>query len=257
MGELGGLLCDYLSEIVPHRMGARAAGAQQAAIKAKFEHSGRPDPTAREIHPAMRNTLDGAARRYPAVATRCRPYTLKMPDTLAVTGTTRTRRAAVGAALVGFFGALRGDELVPSSPGQYGIRNLAAENVQVGWRAQPGGASPRPPGVAQEHADRDRRGKVWRSRHRVRRGRRRCPTGPGILARASRVDEWAGAPFFQRDDGSALTRGEVESLVRPAAGKSGQPEDHLTMHSGRDVHQGVPCLPPSVNFAQLLNWLDG
>ena len=57
MGELGGLLCDYLSEIVPHRMGARAAGAQLAAIKAKFEHSGRPDPTAREINLAVRNTL--------------------------------------------------------------------------------------------------------------------------------------------------------------------------------------------------------
>jgi hypothetical protein len=48
-----------------------------------------------------------------------------------------------------------------------------------------------------------------------------------------RVDARAGAPFFQRDDGSALTRGEVESLVRTAAGMVGEPQDRLTMHSGR------------------------
>jgi hypothetical protein len=114
-------------------MSARSAGAHLAAVKAMFERSGRPDPTARGINPAVRNTLDGAARRYSAVTTRCRPYTLRMLDALVVLGTTRARRAALGAALVGFFGALRGDELVPSSPGQYGIRNLAAENVQFEW----------------------------------------------------------------------------------------------------------------------------
>jgi hypothetical protein len=113
MGELSGLLCNYLAEIVPHKMGARAAGAHLAAIKAKFEQGGRPDPTARATNPAVRNTLDGAERRYPAVTTRCRPYTLRMLDALVVLGTTRARRAAVGAAIVGFFGALRGDELVP------------------------------------------------------------------------------------------------------------------------------------------------
>ncbi len=90
-----------------------------------------PDPTARATNPIVRNTLDGAARQYPVVTTRCRPYTLKMLDALTELGTTRTRHAAVCAALVGFFGALRGDELVPSSPGQYGVRNLAARNVQV------------------------------------------------------------------------------------------------------------------------------
>ncbi len=62
---------------------------------------------------------------------RCRPYTLRMLDALVALGTTRARRAAVGAAIVGFFGALRGDELVPGSPGQFGVRNLAARNVQV------------------------------------------------------------------------------------------------------------------------------
>jgi hypothetical protein len=77
---------------------------QQAkpAIKANFERRGFPDPTARATNPIVRNTLDGAARQYSVVTTRCWPYTLKMLDALAELGTTRTRRAAVCAALVGF-----------------------------------------------------------------------------------------------------------------------------------------------------------
>ncbi len=74
-------------------MGARAAGAHLAAIKAKFA----PDPTARGIKP-------GCA--YPAVTKRCRPDTLRVLGALEGLGTTRARRAAVGAALVGVFGAL-------------------------------------------------------------------------------------------------------------------------------------------------------
>ena len=58
---------------------------------------------------------------------------------------------------------------------------------------------------------------------------------PACCARTAEPhgDTRAGAPFFQRDDGSALTRGEVESLVRTAAVMVGEPQDRLTMHSGR------------------------
>jgi hypothetical protein len=236
MGELSGLLCNYLAAIVPHQMGARAAGAHLAAIKAKLEQSGRPDPTARATNPAVRNTLDGAERRYPAVTTRCRPYTLGMLDALATLGTTRARRAAVGAAIIGFFGALRGDELVPSSPGQYGVRNLAARNVQVevlrgrAVRArvrlesrknmQIGTAAAQLGGADIEFAATDDDDQL-------------DPVAWIVRVERERIDRRADAPFFQRDDGSALARGELESLVRVAAGVVGEPQDRLTMHSGR------------------------
>ncbi len=63
LGELGGLLCNYLDACVPRRMHARTAGAHLAAIKANLERRGLPDPTARATNPIVRNTLDGAARR--------------------------------------------------------------------------------------------------------------------------------------------------------------------------------------------------
>jgi hypothetical protein len=236
VGELGGLLCNYIDECVPHRMSARTAGAHLAAIKANFERSGRRDPTARGANPIVRNTLDGAARQYPVITTRCRPYTLEMLDALAELGTTRRRRAAAGAAIVGFFGALRGDELVPSSPGQYGVRNLAAKNVQVEWsrgravrarvrlasrkNMQIGTAAAQFGGAHIEFAAVDG-------------GDPLDPVAWIVRVNNERVDARPGAPFFQRDDGSALARSDVESLVREAAGKVGEPQDRLTMHSGR------------------------
>ena len=220
-------------------MNARSAGAHLAhlaAIKARFERSGRPDPTARGINPAVRNTLDGAARRYPAVTTRCRPYTLRMLDALVVLGTTQARRAAVGAALVGFFGALRGDELVPSSPGQFGPRNLAAEHVQFEW-ARGQAVRARILLVSRKNMQigtvAAQYGGAYIEFAAVDGGDQLDPVPWLVRVGRERVDRRAGAPFFQRDDGSALTRGEVESLVRAAAGEVGEPCDRLTMHSGR------------------------
>ncbi len=59
------------------------------------------------------------------------------------------------------------------------------------------------------------------------------PVGWIVRVGLERIDKCADAPFFQREDGSALARGQVERMVREAAGVVGEPQDRLTMHSGR------------------------
>ena len=227
-GELSGLLCNYISEIVPHRMNARSAGAHlahPAAIKARFERSGRPDPTARGINPAVRNTLDGAARRYPAVTTRCRPYTLRMLD--AVVGLARDagapRRCGRGPRRL--FGARRGDERGPSSPGQHGIRDLALGSMQFElMRGRAGRA--RVHRVSCKNGSSGRSGAVRRSLHRVRCSRRRRPAGPDTLARASRAGASRPAcrrpllPARRRERADARRGGEVWCVPRRAKSAS-------------------------------------
>ncbi len=124
---------------------------------------------------------------------------------------------------------------MPSSPGQFGVRNLAARNVQVVWsRARAVrarirltsrknmqiGTAAAQFGALIEFAAVDG-------------GDQLDPVSWIVSVGEERVDKRPDAPFFQRDDGSALARSDVENLVREAAGEVGEPQDRLTMHSGR------------------------
>ncbi len=182
------------------------------------------------------------------ITTRCRPYALKMLDALAELGTTRKRRAAVGAALVGLFGALRGDEPVPSSPGQYGVRNLAAKNVQV-ERSRGRAVRARVRLASRKNMQIGTAAAQFGGAHielaAVDCGDLLDPVAWIVCVGEERVDAHPDAPFFQRDDGSALARSDVESLVREAAGEVGEPQDRLTMHSGRE---GMTTLLAAAGF---------
>jgi hypothetical protein len=129
-----------------------------------------------------------------------------MLDALTELGTTRTRRAAVCAALVGFFGALRGDELVPSSPGQYGVRNLAARNVQV-ERSRGRAVRARVRLTSRKNMQIGTAAAQFGGAHiefaAVDDGDPLDPVSWIVRVGEERVDMRLDAPFFQHDDGSA------------------------------------------------------
>jgi hypothetical protein len=60
------------------------------------------------------------------------------------------------------------------------------------------------------------------------------------LCASARSGWTCDAPFFQRDDGSALARSDVESLVREAAGEVGESQDRLTMAEAGVIFEFFP-----------------
>jgi hypothetical protein len=209
-------------------------------IKAKLERSGRPDPTARATNPPDRAQHAGRGRaQVPGRRSR------RGADRTRWGCWTRSRRwARLGRAAPPWAQPssacsepCEGTSWCRAARGSTGrVRNLAARNVQVevlrgrALRArvrlesrnnmQIGTAAAQLGGADIEFAATDDDDQL-------------DPVAWIVRVERERIDRRADAPLFQRDDGSALTRGEVESLVRVAAGVVGEPQDRLTMHSGR------------------------
>lgn len=224
LGAYGRLAEAYVANLAG-RVAPGTIASHLAAIRFFHLARRRPDPTDRCENHAVRMTLDGAARQHATPKVQKRALTLGMLRDIRLATAGTADEAAGDAVIVAAFAGLRGAEVGPQTRREYDPkRHLARKdarsdgqgrlsiNISVSKRNDCAAAVI----VGFRHAD-----------------DLACPVSAVLRARRRASHKGGDAPLFQMQGGSAVTKRDLERVIKKAAQRAGWRADSVSPHSCR------------------------